>query len=283
MELTDISYSVEADGAVAVIALNRPEVLNAISARAGGTRDQILAALSTAEHDPDVRCVVLRGEGRAFCGGGDLTGNARRERSVDDVRFVEQANDFHQRIGASPLPTIAAVHGHCLGAGLLLAASCDLVIAAQNARLGFPEGRLGLVGASVLVPVIGRQWAKFLMFTGESVTATQARDLGLVLTVEPDDELLPRVLDLAGRLARMPHEGLELNRRAINAVADAAGDAEARAAAVAHDALTLSMAAHATAPDGRSFRTILDTEGMEGMKRARAAQYESNWLRPEAT
>ncbi|MDO8365056.1 MAG: enoyl-CoA hydratase/isomerase family protein [Actinomycetota bacterium] len=277
MQLDEITY--EAAGGVATVTLDRPQLLNAISARAGGTRDQIIAAVELAEADDNVGCVVLRGAGRAFCGGGDLTGNAKRERSLDDLRFVEAAAAFHRRLTASQVPVIAAVHGHCLGAGLLLAASCDFVIAAESAKFGFPEGRLGLVGASALVPRIGRQWAKFLMLTGESISAAQAQSMGIVLAVEPDDELQARVLDLAGRIARMPREGARLNRQAIDAVADAAGDAAGQLASVAHDAITLNMGVHAKAPDGRTFRSIIDSEGMDGMKAARAAQYDTPWLR----
>ncbi len=277
MNYDEINY--EAVDGIAIITLNRPAVLNAISARPGGTRDQIIEALATAEADPAIGCVVVRGAGRSFCAGGDLTGNAKRERPIDDVRFLESAAAFYERFAASRLPTIAEVHGHCLGAGLLLASACDLVVAGEGAQFGFPEGRLGLVGATTMVPVIGRQWAKFLMFTGESISAAQACELGIVLAVEPDAELHKRVLDLAQRVARMPREGVELNRRAIDAAADTAGDAAARRAALAHDAATLSMAPHATAPDGRTFRSILDTEGMDGMKRARAQQYRDPWLR----
>ena len=264
---------------VGVITLNRPTTLNAISGRVGGTRDQVMWALQQAEADASVGSVLLQGAGRSFCGGGDLTGNARRDRSIDDLHFAADAMRFHERIRASSLPSVAAVHGHCLGAGLLLATACDLVVAAEDSSFGFPEGRLGLVGASLLVPVVGRQWAKFLMLTGESLTATQARDIGLVLAVEVVAEVHSRALDLARRLALMPREGVELNRRAINAVADAGGEAAGRVAALAHDSLTLSMAGHATAPDGRTFRSILDTEGIEGMKKARAAQFAEPWLR----
>jgi enoyl-CoA hydratase/carnithine racemase len=283
VDFDEILY--EASDGVGVITLNRPKMLNALSARAGGTRDQIITALDLAEGDAAVGCVVLRGAGRSFCGGGDLTGNAKRLRAIDDLHFMEAAEAFHQRIRSSSVPTIAAVHGHCLGAGVLLATSCDLVIAGENAEFGFPEGRLGLVGASTLVPVIGRQWAKFLMLTGESVSAEQAKEIGLIFTIEPDDELFDRAHDLAKRIARMPSEGASLNRKAIDAVADASGDAAGRLAAVGHDAVTLSIAADAKAPDGRSFRAILETEGMDGLKTARRAQYTEPWLRqpPAAT
>jgi enoyl-CoA hydratase/carnithine racemase len=273
MELDEVIY--ERVGDVGVITLNRPEMLNAISGRAGGTRDQVVFALGLAEDDVEVGAVVLRGAGRAFCAGGDLTGNARRDRSIDDLHFAESAD----RLSRSRVPVIAAVHGHCLGAGLLLAAACDFVIAAEGASFGFPEGRLGLIGASALVPVVGRQWAKFLTLTGESITASTAREIGLVLTVERDDVVYDRALDLAARIARMPRHGVELNRRAIDAVADASGESAARITALAHDTITLSMAAHATAPDGRTFRSIIESEGMSGLKSARTAQYTDPWLR----
>ena len=277
MELDEISYE-KADG-VASITLNRPAKLNAISARAGGTRDQISWALSDAEGDPDVGCVLLRGAGKGFSSGGDLSGNARRETALEQRDFMESAEAFHRRVREARLPVIAGVHGICLGAALSLVASCDFVVASTSARFGLPEGRLGLVGASALVPIVGRQWAKFLMFSGEDITASQARDIGLVLTVEPDDELAERVLELAQRLARLPREGLLLNKRAIDAVADAAGDATGRVAGLAADATTLANSGRATAPDGRTFTEIVAAEGIDGIKSARAAQYATAWLR----
>jgi enoyl-CoA hydratase/carnithine racemase len=276
MKLDELRYTKQDH--VAEIVLDRPRALNAISAREGGTREQILWALADAESDPSMGAVVLRGAGTAFCAGGDLTGSERRDQPVDDLDFLERSDDFLERLRASRLPVVAAVHGYCLGAGVSLAASCDVVIAADDAHFGFPEGRIGLVGASGLVGIIGRQWAKYLMLTGELVNAAQARAIGLVLTVEPSARLVERVLDLAGRIARMPREAALLNRRAIDAAADMGGDAAARAAARAHDAITLSMAAEAKAPDGRRFRAILDEEGMAGLKAARAQQYTEPWL-----
>lgn len=277
MEFEDITYDT-GDG-VATITLNRPAMLNMISGRAGGTRDQIISALEMAEVDTAVGCVVLNGAGRAFCGGGDLTGGTPRETEAEHRQFLEHADAFHQRISTSTLPTVAAVHGYCLGAGVLLATSCDIVIAAAGASFGFPEGRLGLVGAGALTARIGRQWATFLMVTGESITAQQASDIGLALTIEPDDDLQLRVLDLASRIARMPRESVLLNRRTIATAADASGEASARAAALDGDTATLLAASRATAPDGRTFRSIIATEGMDGMKQARAAQYSIPWLR----
>jgi hypothetical protein len=111
------------------------------------------------------------------------------------------------------------------------------------------------------------------------IDADQARALGLVLSTEPANELLDRAFDLAARISRMPRDAVRLNRRCIDAVADAAGDAASRTALLAYDALTLSTSHTATAPDGRRFREILDTEGMAGVKAARDQQYSDPWLR----
>jgi enoyl-CoA hydratase/carnithine racemase len=277
MDLDEIAYD-KADG-VAEIALDRPAQRNPISARPGGTRDQILWALADAEDDPDIGCVLLRGEGAAFSSGGDLTGNTPRETAYEHQEFFERAEAFHARVRDARLPVVAAVHGYCLGAALELVASCDLVIASEDTRFGLPEGRIGLVGAGPLVPIIGRQWAKFLILTGELIDAARAREIGLVFAVEPADELLERSRDLARRVTRLPREAAILNKRTVDAVADAAGDAAGRIAGAAHAIVTLSHSARATAPDGRTFREIIDTEGVEGMKNARAAQYDTPWLR----
>jgi len=277
VELDEISYATA--GGVAEIALQRPDRLNAISARAGGTRDQLVDALTRAEDDAAVGAVLLRGEGRAFSVGGDLTGNARRETLAEHKAFLQQADAFHARWRDSRLPIVAAVHGHCLGAALGLVASCDFVIASEGASFGLPEGRLGLVGAAPLVPIVGRQWAKFLILTGEPISAALARDLGLVLSVEPDDEFLDRARELAHRLARLPRQAVALNKRSVDAIADAAGDADGRRVGLTQDALTLLASASAAAPDGRTFREIIDTEGMDGLKRAREGQYADAWLR----
>ena len=173
MELDHLRY--ETHDGVAEIVLDRPEVLNALSAGPGGTGDQILAALTEAGADPTLGCVVLRGAGRAFCTGGDLTGNVPRETPAEELAFLERADVFHEAVRSSAVPVIAAVHGLCLGAGVSLATACDLVLAADDARFGFPEGRMGLVGVGPITTVVGRQWAKFLILTGELIDADQAR------------------------------------------------------------------------------------------------------------
>jgi len=277
VQLDEISYQ-KRDG-FAEIVLDRPEQLNPISARPGGTRDQIVSTMEDAEKDPEVGCLLLRGAGRAFSAGGDLAGNAPRQTPFEENEFLERSDHFHDRLRACSLPLVAAVHGYCLGAALQLITVCDIVLAAEHSRFGVPEGRMGLIGASHLVPVVGRQWAKFLVLTGELIDARQAQEIGLVLSVEPEDELLDRARDLCWRLSRLPQQAVVLNKRAVDAVADASGEAAARIAAAARDVVTLSHSRHATAPDGRTFTEIRISEGVDGLKRARQAQYDTPWLR----
>ena len=276
MESAHIRY--ETSNGVAELVLDRPAVRNAISAGPGGTRDQIVEALARAEGDPEIGCVLLRGEGKGFSSGGDMTANAKRETAFEHETFVAGANEFHRRLRDARVPVVAAVHGICVGAALVLATSCDLVVAGRSARFGLPEGRIGLVGGASVAPIVGRQWAKFLIFTGELIDARTAGELGLVLAVVDDDVLLDRTRDLAGRIARMPREAVLLNKRAIDAACDAAGEAAARIAAAAHDSVTLANSERANAPDGRSFRSIIDDEGMAAMMAARQAQFLEPWL-----
>jgi enoyl-CoA hydratase/carnithine racemase len=265
------------------IKLNRPELRNVISAGPGGTRAQIVHALDEAEKDPAIGAVILSAAGSIFCAGGDLTGGIRRENAYEDRLFLEEADAFHRRIREAKIPTIAAVQGGCLGAGLSLAASCDLIIGTEDAVFGLPEGRLGLVGATYLVPIVGRQWAKFLLLTGEAISASRAQEIGLILTTVPDDRLKHRVRDLALRISRMPRMNTLMNKRAVDAVADLSGDAAGRAVGVAADNATLTMAGLAEAPDGRKFRDILNEEGLLGLKPARRAQWSEPWLSTRPT
>lgn len=261
---------------VAHIILNRPDKLNAI---ADQTREEIGRALTVAGEDASIGCVLIRGEGRAFCAGGDLGGSGAAAVTLEDNhRLNERIMAFNAIIRATPKPVIAAVHDLCLGTAMGFVAQCDFVIAADDTRFGLIEGRIGHPGATDLVPVIGAAWTKYLIYTGEMIDAARAEKIGLVLTVEPAAELLARATDLAERLARMPREALGLNKAAIEAVLETAGRAAGRIAGRERDAITKTRASEARAPDGRTFEDILRDEGLAGMKAARGLQYKEGWL-----
>jgi 2-(1,2-epoxy-1,2-dihydrophenyl)acetyl-CoA isomerase len=211
-----------ADG-VATITLNRPDSLNALNA---GMRRELLAALKSVARDDAVRVVVLTGAGRGFCSGADLRGGDA-ERQFRRVLTTEY-NPLMTSIRALPKPVLAAVNGVAAGAGVSLALACDLVYAAEDARFIQAFVRIGLVPDSgstrTLVRALGRHRAAALIFSGEPLEATAARDLGLVNQVVPADELASTVRAAALALAAAPTRAIALAKRLINAAEDATLD-----------------------------------------------------------
>ena len=204
------TLELERDGAVAVLRLDRPEVLNAMSA---GLIDDIREALAVVESGSHLRALVMTGNGRAFCAGADLAASVDEpgETLGDkvahsmDVRFNPLVREMH----ALRVPIIAAVNGVTAGGGVGLALSCDLVLAAQSAsfKLVFAPA-LGIVpdvGASYHLPHrVGRARALGLALLGESLSAEKAEEWGLIWRCVPDDELMETALQLAERLASGP-------------------------------------------------------------------------------
>ncbi|MCP2252060.1 Enoyl-CoA hydratase/carnithine racemase [Prauserella aidingensis] len=205
---------------VAVVRLDRPERLNAVTAE---LVDDLLAALDDVAARTDVRAVVLTGAGRAFCAGHDL-----KEPTPDgDSRpRLERLQDVTRRLRGLPQPVIAAVHGYAIGAGAEFALGCDLVVAADDAVFAFPEAGLGLSvtgAASRLLPLlVGPLKAKELMLLGERVDGAAAAELGLVNRVVPRDELDAHVTGLAAELAGKPARSVTLAKRVLDHGIDAA-------------------------------------------------------------
>lgn len=270
----------EKNGGVLEIVLNRPEKLNALGIGPGSNRDEILSALRLADADDDVGCILIRANGRAFCAGGDLTGAPKTETPLDEHLFGAELVRFYTAVRATHKPVLAAVHGVCLGAGLGLLAQVDIAVAADSARFGLIEGRIGHPGATEIVPIIGAAWAKFLILTGELIDAATAERIGLVLTTVPEADLLPRSRELARRIAAMPREAAILNKAGVSQMSEAMGRSAGRLVGRAFDSLTKSMSADARAPDGRRFEDIRQSGGMGALKKARDTQFDGNWLTP---
>jgi enoyl-CoA hydratase len=219
----DIVYEV-AEG-VARITLNRPEKLNAISPR---MLSELHDALWEADDDTAVHCVVLRGEGRAFCSGYDLAGPpVERERDGrtyrgsasfdDDTWQLERAQRMRMALFDMHKPVIAQVHGYCLAGGTDLATLCDILVCADDARFGFPPGRdLGVLPTQMWLYHIGPQWTKRLLLTGDTVNGAEAAQLGLALKAVPADLLAGEVDQLARRMAMVDRELLSANKRIVN-------------------------------------------------------------------
>lgn len=223
---TDVDQPVlwEVDGQVGVITLNRPAALNAMNVDMLERLEGFLTRLDT---DRDVRAVVLRAAGpKAFCVGADLKGRAEEydaDAAHDALSYwVHKVFDHFE---ALPQPVIAALHGYVLGGGLEMALACDLRVAAEGARLGFPEAKIGSMpgagGTQRLPRLIGPARAKELMFLCERITADQAQAIGLVNRVAPDDLLFDTAMELARDVAQRAPLSLARIKSAVNIALDA--------------------------------------------------------------
>ncbi len=248
----------ERRGSVALLTLNRPEKLNAINEPMIGALD---AALDAAEADESVRAIVVAGAGRAFSAGFDL--DLGLGGGKPDPAAVRRAleNDFRiiLRFWDSPKPTIAAVHGYCLGSSLELAVACDLTIAAEDCRFGEPEVKFGSGIVALLLPwLAGPKAAKYLLLTGDDrVSAADAQAMGLVNRIVPAAALLDEAVALAKRIAANDAQAVRLTKRAINRSLDIGGMRQALLAALEID---VEIETHETA-ESREFNEIVQREG----------------------
>ena len=203
------------------VAFTRPERLNAVTADG---LDDLADLLEEAGEDPDVRVVVLSGEGRAFSSGADLRGDVSEEPSAarPGVATLLAANRVVRVLREMPQPTIAAVNGPAAGVGCSLALACDLVVAAESAYFLLAFTNVGLMpdgGATALVPAsLGRSRALQLALVPERLPAARAHEWGLVQRVVPDGDLAEAVADLTDRLVAGAPLALAATKRAINGV-----------------------------------------------------------------
>jgi 2-(1,2-epoxy-1,2-dihydrophenyl)acetyl-CoA isomerase len=271
----------DADG-VRTLTLNRPDRLNAIDRE---TRRGLNEELRRADEDPAVRCIVLTGAGRAFSAGADLKEDDDRVPHGEGAeawhRFLERANQGDAAIDTRSLakPVIAAVNGLAYGVGMLTAVECDILVAAASARFGMLEARMGSGGSTVLPFLIGPQWTRFLMYSGETIDAETAKRIGLVIEVIPDAELAGRVHDLAVRIAAMPPLQVRFSKRQTEGTLAMMGKLNNEVFSLPHQAILNSLAGEATAPDGRKLLDVLEEEGLAGLIAARDAKHEEPWLR----
>lgn len=224
-EPADLIYEVERGRAR--ITLNRPEKLNALNLR---IQEELHEALWEADRDTDVHCVIIKGAGRSFCSGYDLSGGGsvgsdrkadqhyRGARSFDDDTWqLERMQRFLMPLFDMHKPSIAQVHGYCLAGGTGIIGLCDLVIASHDATIGFPPARdLGVLPITTWLYNAGPQWAKRLILTGDTVTGEEAAEIGLVLKSVPLDLLEAEVEQLADRMAMIDPDLLAANKRVIN-------------------------------------------------------------------
>lgn len=226
---------------VAIVTMNRPDYRNAQNSAMTYALD---AAFYRAVADDDVKVIVLAGEGPHFSAGHDIgTPGRDADRSFErrvslwwdhvgkdggDSRFARESEVYLgmcRRWREIPKPTIAMVHGACIAGGLMLAWSCDLIIASDDSFYADPVVRMGVPGVEYFAHpwVMGARQAKEFLYLGERIGAARAYELGMVNRVVPRDELESATLDVARRIAEMPRFGLALTKKAINQAEDLMG------------------------------------------------------------
>ncbi len=212
----------ERTGAVATLYLNRPGVLNAFDAQ---LHRDLHDALNRAAEDQEIRCVVLRGEGRGFSAGADLRGEDLRRDGGETPDLGEYLRRTYSRtitrITGMEKPVVAALHGPVYGAGVGLALACDLRVAAESVKFSVAFVKIGLMpdaGVSFFLPrVVGLGRAMEMSMLGDAVEAEEALRTGLVNKVVPDDALAGEAAALAGRLAAMPTRTLGQIKKVLHA------------------------------------------------------------------
>lgn len=202
-------------GAVAVIRLNRLERNNALSLDLLRAMNEVL---TEAENDPKVHVIVLTSAGKSFCEGADIDEIADIDDSASAQRIDYLSGDW-EHIDSCTKPIIAAVAGYAVGGGCELALMCDIIIAAENARFGQPEIKLGLMpggGATQRLPrLIGKSRAMELCLTGKIITAQEAKQIGLVSSVVPTNQLLEKALEMADIIAKYSQPTVQLIKKAV--------------------------------------------------------------------
>jgi enoyl-CoA hydratase/carnithine racemase len=257
-------------GAVRRLTLNRPASLNALS---GELMDAMDEAFAAAADDDEVRVVILRGAGRAFCAGYDLKQDA--EEGTKDAaewhRELDRDTRRLLRILELPKPVIASVHSYCLAGGMDLMLACDLALAAEDAIFGYVDIRFGSGIVSMFLPwIVGVRAAKELVFTGEDrISAAEALRIGLVNRVVPRDELDDATMALADGIASNEPFVVQTMKASINRVWQLAG---LRAALDANTELDV-MIETANLPARDEFRRITQEEGLKAAIAWRDARY----------
>jgi enoyl-CoA hydratase/carnithine racemase len=207
-------------GAVRVLTLNRPEKRNALNTAL--TQD-LLEALRAADQDDSVAAIVLTGAGPGFCAGADLTEFKDLQNEDLAEKRAELTMQLHLVFSQMKKPVVTAINGPAMGGGAGLAIAGDLAVMAENAKLGYPETRHGIVAAIVLgnlVRQVGRKAAFELVALGEPISAARALQLGMVNRVVPQEDLLAESLVLAERLAAVHRPAMAETKRLFHEVAD---------------------------------------------------------------
>jgi enoyl-CoA hydratase len=248
-------------GSVLRVTLDRPERRNALSA---ALMTELLDLISTVEEDTTTSVVILRGAGKAFCSGYDVAGSSddgeAPASAIQKAQVARADSRIFDRLWRLPVPTVAQVHGACLAAGTDLALSCDLIVCADDARIGYPAVRsMGAPGTHMWLYHLGPQWSKRLLLSGDSIAGAKAAEVGFALESVAPEALEEHVLALATRIAQIPRDLLTVNKQVVNRGLDLMGRTLLQETAVTQDVLGR------LAPGAEAF---WETAAREGVKQA---------------
>lgn len=245
----------EQQGAVVTLTMNEPDKRNPLT---GNTAvDEFLAAIERIHEDTSVRCVILTANGPSFSAGGDI--REMKRQASPEVSEMQIRNDYRRGIQRLPLalfnlevPTIAAVNGHAMGAGLDLACMCDIRIASEKAKFAESFVKVGIIpgdgGAWLLPRAIGMARAAEMAFTGDTIDAKQALEWNLVSRVVPHEQLMDAARELAARITANPAHSLRLTKRLMREAIHSRLDSVLELSAV-FQAISHKTADHAEAVD----------------------------------
>ncbi len=226
----------ETEAGVRSLVLCRPDEYNTITP---ALRDDLVAAVDEAVADPEVRVILLRAEGPAFCAGYGLDWATPAQRaeeregrvwdSVSDMAMMTPFVDAYMRLWYARVPTLAAVQGWCIAGGTDMVLCADLVVAAEGASFGYPPSRVwGTPTTAMWVYRMGLERAKRYLLTGDEIPAAEAARLGLILETVPDDRLQEHAMGLALRMARLPRNQLVMLKMLCNHTVENMGMASTR-------------------------------------------------------
>jgi enoyl-CoA hydratase len=273
---------------IARITLNRPDKRNSLTHQ---LLRELEGALLEADDRLDVSVVVIQGAGKDFCAGFDLTSvyapqaadapdaveYRKTSRAIDDdIWNVERISDWMSTIFRIHKPVIARIHGNCLAAGTDLALQCDILIAAQDARIGFPATRAnGSPPNHMWIYHVGPQWAKRLLMTGDSLSGRDAAKIGLVLDAVPVDQLDAEVNEVARRMSFVDADLLAAHKRIVNLALELQGAQVLQRLAVENDA----RAHLAQGPRRAQFRADMASGGLKEALKNRDAPFGDGMVR----
>ncbi len=235
---------IETEQRVRSVVFSRPEAYNTITPT---LRDELSDAIDAADADPEVRVILLRADGPAFCAGYGLDWSTEaqaresqaerdpgptRKRvwdSVADMRMIGSFVDVYMKLWYARKPVLAAVQGWCIGGGTDLVLCADLIVAGEGATFGYPPARVwGTPTTAMWVYRMGLERAKRYLLTGDAIPARAAAEMGMILEVVPDDRLEPHALGLARRMAQLPTTQLVMLKLLCNQTVENMGLASSR-------------------------------------------------------